>query len=96
MDILVCYDVNTEDKQGKRRLRKVALECQNYGQRAQYSVFECSVSEVQFLELKTKLVKIIDKDKDSLRIYRLFGKRDSYLYSYGIDRYIDFNDPLVF
>ena len=71
MMVLVSYDVSTTDKAGKTRLRKVAKQCQNYGQRVQNSVFEVDVDYGTFLKLKDKLVKLIDANCDSLRIYYL-------------------------
>ncbi len=71
MMVLVSYDVSTTDKAGKTRLRKVARECQNYGQRVQNSVFEVDVDYGTFLKLKDKLTKLIDVNRDSLRIYYL-------------------------
>lgn len=71
MMVLVSYDVSTADKAGKTRLRKVAKQCQNYGQRVQNSVFEVDVDYGTFLKLKDKLVKLIDVNQDSLRIYYL-------------------------
>lgn len=71
--VLVTYDVNTESEGGKSRLRRVAKQCVNHGQRVQNSVFECMLEPAQFVELKNSLSKIIDKDKDSLRFY-LLGK----------------------
>lgn len=71
MMCVVSYDVSTIDSAGKRRLRKVAKECLNYGQRVQNSVFEVDVDYSTFLKLKDKLEKTIDSDKDSLRIYYL-------------------------
>lgn len=71
MLLLITYDVNTSDAQGKRRLRKVAKECQNYGQRVQNSVFECSVDAVQYRMIRHKLMLLIDEKKDSLRFYNL-------------------------
>ena len=95
MNLIVAYDVNTETAEGRKRLRKVALICKNYGQRVQNSVFECRVNEVQFEILRSKLLEVIKKDKDNLKIYRLFGERDNCVESYGIDRYLDFDDPLI-
>ena len=74
MFVIVAYDVNTESDAGKKRLRKVAKTCQNYGQRVQNSLFECSVEYGSFLKMKKELEKIIDKDKDSLRYYNLGNK----------------------
>ena len=71
MLVLVTYDVNTETQSGKRRLAKVAKVCVNYGQRVQNSVFECIVDAAEAREMKAKLEKLIDKDKDSLRFYNL-------------------------
>lgn len=71
MMVLVSYDVVTENNAGKRRLRKVAKVCLNYGQRVQYSVFECIVDPAQWTKLKNELVEVIDKGKDSLRFYFL-------------------------
>jgi CRISPR-associated protein Cas2 len=71
MIVLVTYDVNTETGEGRTRLRKVAKQCENYGQRVQNSVFECLVDPVQFAELRKRLEKLIDVEKDSLRYYFL-------------------------
>ncbi len=71
MMVLITYDVNTETEAGKSRLRKIARECQNYGQRVQNSVFECLIDPAQLAHLKFKLEKIMDKDKDSVRFYNL-------------------------
>ena len=71
MMVLVSYDVSTTDAKGKSRLRKVAKECQNYGQRVQNSVFEVDVDYGTFLKVKDKLLKLIDKSHDSIRFYYL-------------------------
>ena len=71
MFVLVSYDVATDDDGGARRLRRVAKACQNYGQRVQYSVFECIVDPAQWAILRDRLIREIDKDKDSLRFYFL-------------------------
>ena len=71
MLVLITYDVNTETASGKKRLRKVAKECQNYGQRVQNSVFECIMDNAKTKVVKAKLLEIIDMDKDSLRFYYL-------------------------
>ena len=71
MMVLISYDVNTSDTGGKTRLRKIAKECQNHAQRVQNSVFEADLDYGKFLQLKERLLKIIDKDKDSLRFYYL-------------------------
>lgn len=71
MMTLVSYDVSTVDAAGRKRLRKVAKECVNYGQRVQNSVFEVDVDYGTFLKLKDRLMKIIDEKQDSLRFYYL-------------------------
>ena len=71
MMTLVSYDVSTVDAPGRKRLRKVAKECVNYGQRVQNSVFEVDVDYGTFLKLKDRLMKIIDEEQDSLRFYYL-------------------------
>ncbi len=96
MDVLVTYDVNTETKEGRRRLRRVAIVCKDFGQRVQYSVFECNVSAAQFEALRARLLDTIDQDEDSLRIYRLRAPREESIECYGLDRCISYDDPLVF
>lgn len=71
MMLLVTYDVNTENAEGRKRLRKVAKCCVNYGQRVQNSVFECLVDGATYVKLKKQLTDLIDPSKDSLRFYRL-------------------------
>ena len=71
MYILVAYDVDTTDKAGQRRLRRVAKACLDYGQRVQNSVFECELTEAQFCILKEHIRDIIDTDADSVRFYHL-------------------------
>lgn len=71
MLVLITYDVNTETSAGKARLRKVAKQCVNYGQRVQNSVFECNMDAAKYRQVKAILEGIIDKDKDSLRFYNL-------------------------
>lgn len=95
MNVLVTYDVNTETKAGRRRLHKVAQICKNFGQRVQFSVFECRVDAAQYEELVARLKKIISPEQDSLRVYRLRGEREDFLETYGLDRYRDFDAPLV-
>ncbi len=84
MLILITYDVNTEDAEGKRRLRRVAKQCVNYGQRVQNSVFECLVDPSQYKLLQAKLLEIIDPEKDSLRFYQLGNKYQSKIEHFGV------------
>ena len=71
MLVLITYDVNTETVEGRRRLRLVAKQCINYGQRVQNSVFECSLDATQYVMVKHSLEQLIDPQKDSLRFYNL-------------------------
>ncbi len=71
MMVVISYDVNTIDKAGRTRLRKVAKECQNHAQRVQNSVFEADLDYSSFIKLKDKLLKLIDRNEDSLRFYYL-------------------------
>lgn len=88
MLVLITYDVNTEDPAGRKRLRQIAKQCVNYGQRVQNSVFECLLDAAQCRALQARLCAIMDKQADSLRFYYLgknyqtkiehFGKHDGY------------------
>lgn len=71
MLVLVTYDVNTETPAGRRRLRRIAKTCQNYGQRVQFSVFECNVDPAQWVKLRAKLLHEMNPKLDSLRFYFL-------------------------
>ena len=83
MMVLVTYDVNTETREGKRRLRKVAKVCIDCGQRVQNSVFECELEPAQYVTLKAKLDGIIDSEKDSLRFYHLGKNWDNRVETMG-------------
>lgn len=82
MMVLITYDVDTTSLAGKKRLRKVAKECVNYGRRVQNSVFECLLTEAQFCLLKNKIASLIDYEMDSIRFYFLgnnWNKRIEYI-----------------
>jgi len=95
MWIVVTYDVCTETKPGRRRLRRVAQVCKDYGQRVQKSVFECQVNEMMLEKLRRRLLREIDHNEDNLRFYRLTEPRDEHVETYGISRTIFFDDPLI-
>nr|WP_297708489.1 CRISPR-associated endonuclease Cas2 [uncultured Butyrivibrio sp.] len=84
MFVLITYDVNTETSSGKKRLRKIAKMCVNHGQRVQNSVFECSLSPSDFKILESSLLEVMDKEKDSLRIYFLGDEKKVKIAHYGI------------
>lgn len=87
--VVVAYDVNTETAAGRKRLRLVAKQCTNYGQRVQNSVFECLVDPVQFAELRKRLEQIIDMETDSLRYYFLGSKWKNRIEHVGAKRTYD-------
>lgn len=84
MLVLITYDVNTEDEAGKRRLRRIAKQCVNYGQRVQNSVFECLLDSAQCKLLQSKLLEIMDQEKDSLRFYYLGKKYEAKIEHFGV------------
>lgn len=92
---LIGYDVNTTTATGKKRLNKVARVCCNYGQRVQNSLFECNLDASNYLEVKNKLLGIINKEEDSLRIYKLGGKYKTKVEHYGTKESIDMEEPLI-
>lgn len=96
MLVLITYDVNTETKDGKNRLRKVAKQCQNYGRRVQNSVFECILDNAQSIKLKAQLSEIIMEDKDSLRFYYLGDKYQMKVEHIGIEKGTSADAPLIF
>lgn len=96
MMILITYDVNTEDKAGKKRLRRVAKQCVNYGVRVQNSVFECVADSAQWRKLKALLLDEIDEKKDSLRFYYFNDAQKLRSEHYGIKGAVDVDQPLIF
>ncbi|MGI6668616.1 MAG: CRISPR-associated endonuclease Cas2 [Acetivibrionales bacterium] len=95
MLVLITYDVNTETENGKRRLRKVAKVCTNYGQRVQNSVFECIMDAAKSREVKAILEKIINKDKDSLRFYYLGNNYKGKIEHIGTKESFDVEGTLI-
>ena len=95
MLILVSYDVSTETREGRRRLRRVAKVCLDYGQRVQKSVFECKVGLSELELLKSELLEIIQQDEDSLRIYRIVEPLERNVMEFGKFRAVDFERTLM-
>ncbi|MDP2771772.1 MAG: CRISPR-associated endonuclease Cas2 [Giesbergeria sp.] len=95
MLVLVCYDVSTETKSGRRRLRRVARVCESTGQRVQKSVFECQLDVAKFETLERELLAEIDPTMDCLRLYRIPGTRGFEVIEHGTFKAIDFDGPLV-
>lgn len=96
MLVLVTYDVQTYTDGGKKRLRKVAKKCEEYGVRVQNSVFECVVDSTQLRQLEIALENIIDPKVDSLRYYRLGKNYDTKVRHVGAKSAIKVEDPLIF
>lgn len=95
MMIVVSYDVSTKDLSGKKRLKKVAETCLNFGIRAQNSVFECIVDPSQWEVLKNELLSIYDESEDSLRFYFLGANWQKRLEHYGKDKNLNVDDLLI-
>lgn len=85
MQVLITYDVETISVQGRKRLRKVARVCTDYGQRVQNSVFEMNIYPEDLVQIKNKLLEIIDPDKDSVRIYNLGKNWQRKVETMGVD-----------
>ena len=96
MLVLITYDVNTEMAAGKSRLRKVAKQCVNYGQRVQNSVFECNLDAAKCRQVKAILSDLIDKEKDSLRFYYLGDRYKNKVEHIGAKPGFDVTEPLLF
>ena len=95
MMVLITYDVETVTPSGAKRLRRVAKECQNYGQRVQNSVFECVVTEAQFALLKSSLASKIDKEKDTIRFYFLGNNWNNRIEHIGQQTSFDVTSELI-
>ena len=95
MLVVITYDVNTENSSGRKRLRKVAKICVDYGQRVQNSVFECVASAAQICDIKAKLLKIIDIKTDSLRFYNLGNNYHEKIDQIGAKSSYDTEGPII-
>ena len=95
MLVLVSYDVSTVEPAGRRRLRRIAKECANFGRRVQNSVFECAVDPGQLSELKHRLLEIFDPAEDSLRFYMLGSNWSGSVEHWGTKHVGDVRDPLI-
>ncbi|MCF6267388.1 MAG: CRISPR-associated endonuclease Cas2 [Desulfuromusa sp.] len=95
MMVLVSYDVSTIDRVGARRLRRVAKICQNYGQRVQYSIFECIVDPAQWTQMRQQLIDVINAEQDSLRFYFLGANWQRKVEHIGAKESINQEEPLI-
>ena len=95
MMVLITYDVNTEDAAGRKRLRQIAKQCVNYGQRVPNSVFECMLDPAQCKLLQAKLLSIMDPDKESLRFYYLGSRYEKKIEYFGCKQTYLPEEPLI-
>ncbi len=95
MLVVVCYDVSTTDAAGPRRLRRVAKACKDYGQRVQFSIFECEVDPARWAFLRQRLIDEIDPKVDSLKFYFLGSNWKRRIEQIGAKKSYDPNDPLI-
>jgi len=93
--VLITYDVSTETDAGKKRLRKVAKQCQNYGQRVQNSVFECVIDPGQLAQLQDRILKIINLEEDSVRYYYLGDEYRHRVEHVGAKKSLDMEGTLI-
>ena len=93
--MLITYDVNTENAAGRRRLRQIAKQCVNYGQRVQNSVFECLLDTAQCKQLQASLLSIMDKNLDSLRFYYLGKRYENKIEHFGSKATYMPEDPMI-
>lgn len=96
MLVLVTYDVRTDTPEGRKRLRRVAKACEDYGQRVQYSVFECDLDPALWTALRARLIGLIDPEHDSLRFYLLGANWRKRVEHIGAKPATDFSGPLIF
>ena len=95
MLVLITYDVCTETAAGRRRLRQIAKQCVNYGQRVQNSVFECLLDPAQCKLLQAKLRAIMDEEQDSLRFYYLGNRYENKIEHFGAKQSYSPEEPLI-
>ena len=95
MLVLITYDVNTQDAAGRRRLRQIARQCVNYGQRVQNYVFECMLDPAQCRTLQAKLCALMDSEKDSLRFYYLGSRYEKKIEHFGCKQTYLPEEPMI-
>lgn len=95
MLILITYDVSTVEKPGRRRLRRVAQACEDYGTRVQKSVFECQVGQTEWVLLRDRLLREIKREEDSLRFYFLDETAAKRIEHHGLGKPMDLSEPLI-
>ncbi|MEK3936849.1 CRISPR-associated endonuclease Cas2 [Sporosarcina sp. FSL W7-1349] len=96
MLVLITYDVSITSEGGKKRLRRVAKKCEDFGVRVQNSVFECVLDATQLKILEIELEKIINPEVDSLRFYRLGNNYKTKVKHVGAKQSLSVDEPLIF
>lgn len=95
MLVLVTHNINVETAEGRRRLRRVAKHCLDYGIRVQNSVFECHVDAAQYVKLKHLLLAVMDESKDSFRFYSLGNHYSGKVEHFGVNMGLKLDEPLI-
>ena len=96
MMYVLAYDISTENAKGRKRLRKVAKACENYGQRVQKSVFEFQLNDKKFLKMRSEVLSLMNKKKDNVRIYKIIAPKENFVEEHGSFRAVDYeNDTLL-
>ena len=96
MKVVVCYDVATQESEGRKRLRKIAEACEAHGVRVQYSVFECDLSPAVWVKLRSRLLDLMDPEHDSLRFYFVDVHDAAKTEHHGAKVPLDLSGPLLF
>jgi CRISPR-associated protein Cas2 len=96
MLVVVTYDVDTTDTGGRRRLRRIAKACQDYGQRVQFSVFECEVTPGDWVKIRARLLTEMDEARDSIRFYFLGADGKRRIEHAGNRKPVDLGGALIF
>ncbi|MFW6029035.1 MAG: CRISPR-associated endonuclease Cas2 [Halanaerobiales bacterium] len=94
MMYILAYDISTENSKGRKRLRKVAKVCENYGQRVQKSVFEFQLDDKKFLQMRNDVLSLMNKKKDNIRIYKIIEPKEDYVEEHGNFKAIDYENDI--
>lgn len=92
---ILAYDISTENYKGRKRLRRVAKTCENYGQRVQKSVFEFQLDDKKFLQMRSEVLDIMNKNEDNIRIYKIIEPKENYVEEHGNFRAIDYESDTL-
>ena len=95
MDILVAYDIADTEGVGASRLRRIAQVCEKYGQRVQFSVFEFRLSPARMARMLGEIQDVIDRDHDSVLVYRFPGRLEDVRVRYGRSEVHELGHPWV-